>query len=218
MKRLKRKQLKSDEFVTTFGKVVNFIKKRQKEFKTGGMALLFAILAFLSVQYVQSQALKRQNSLLSDIFRVSSELSENPDKIAELENLAGKGKYASMGYLKLGTYWFEQGDFAKALEQLENIPKTKNDLIYYQALDLTAQIYGEQKDFDRAIEIYEKIEKEEPDNYALDAVLFRKAEALEEKGEKELALSVYKKIQEDFPQSGFGIDASTKVIELEEKK
>jgi len=44
MKRLKRKQLKSDEFVTTFGKVVNFMKKWQKEFKIGGAALLCALL------------------------------------------------------------------------------------------------------------------------------------------------------------------------------
>ena len=218
MKRLKRKQLKSDEFVTTFSKVINFIRKRQKEFKTGVVALLFAIFAFLSVQFVQSQALKKQNTLLSQIFKLSSQLSENPDKIVELENLAGKGKYARMGYLKLGTYWFEQGDFAKSLEQLEKVPKSKNDLIYYQSQDLMAQIYIKQKDYDRAIEIYEKIEKEEPDDYSLDVVLFHKAEALEEKGEIGLALSVYKKIQEDYAQSGFGIDASTKVLELEEKK
>ena len=218
MKRLKRKQLKSDEFVTTFGKVINFMKKWKREFKIGGVALLFAIFAFLCVQFVQSKTLKKQNILLSNILRLSSEINENPEKITELENLSGKGRYSRMGFLKLGIYWFEQGDFAKALDQLDEIPANKKDLIYYQAQDLMAQIFVEQKDYDRAIEIYEKIEKEEPDGYSLDAVLFHKAEALEDKGDTGLALSVYKKIQEDFPQTYFGMDASSKVMELEEKK
>jgi tetratricopeptide (TPR) repeat protein len=218
MKRLKRKQLKSDEFVTTFGKVINFMKKWQREFKMGGIALLFAIFVFLCVQFVQSKTLKKQNILLSNIFRLSSEINEDPEKITELENLSGKGRYSRMGFLKLGTYWFEQGDFAKALDQLEKIPLNKKDLIYYQAQELMAQIFVEQKDYDRAIEIYEKIEKEEPDGYSLDVVLFHKAGALEDKGDMELALSVYKKIQEDFPQTYFGMDASSKVMELEAKK
>ena len=218
MKRLKRKQLKSDEFVTTFGKIINLIKKWQREFKIGGAALLVVILAFLCVQFIQSKSLMKQNILLSDIFRLSSEINESPEKIIELENLSGKGRYSRIGYLKLGAYWFEQGDFAKAITQLNEIPDKKKDLIYYQAQDLLAQIFMEQKEYDRAIEIYEKIEEEEPDGYSLDTVLFHKAEALEDKGDTGLALSVYKKIQEDFPQTYFGMDASSKVIELEEKK
>ncbi len=217
MKRLKRKQLKSDEFVTTFGKVVNFMKKWKREFKLGGFAILFAIFAFICIQFVQSKTLKKQNVILSNIFRLSAEINENPEKITELENLSGTGRYSRMGYLKLGTYWFQQGDFTKALNQLEKIPANKKDLIYYQTQDLLAKIFVEQKKFDRAFEIYEKIEKEKPDSYSLDAVLFHKAEALEDKGDIELALSVYKKIQEDYPQTYFGMDASSKVVELEEK-
>ncbi|MCJ7581188.1 MAG: tetratricopeptide repeat protein [Candidatus Aminicenantes bacterium] len=218
MKRLHRKQLKSDEFVTTFGIVLNFIKKWKREFKVGGVALLVAIFAFLCVQFVQSKTLKKQNILLGDIFRLSSELNESPEKIAELENLSGNGKYSRLGFLKLGMYWFEQGDFAKAIDQLNKISAQKKDLIYYQAQDLMAQIFGEQKNYDRAIEIYETIEKQNPDGYSLEAVLFHKAEALEDKGDMGLALAVYKKIQEDFPQTYYGMDASTKVMELEEKK
>jgi tetratricopeptide (TPR) repeat protein len=170
------------------------------------------------VQFVQSKTLKKQNILLGDIFRLSSELNESPEKIAELENLAGNGKYSRLGFLKLGMYWFEQGDFAKAIDQLNEISAKKKDLIYYQAQDLMAQIFGEQKNYDRAIEIYETIEKQNPDGYSLEAVLFHKAETLEDKGDTGLALAVYKKIQEDVPQTYSGMDASTKVMELEEKK
>ena len=218
MKRLKRKQLKSDELVTTFAKFINFAKKWKKEFKLGGVALLSVIFVFLCIQFIQSKALKKQNILLGDIFRLSSEINDNPEKIVELENLSGNGTYSRLGFLKLGAYWFEQGNFEKAIAQLNEIPGKKKDMVYYQAQDLMAQIYGAQKNYEKAIEIYETIEKEDPDGYSLDAVLFHKAEALEDKGDMELALVVYKKIQEDYPQTYYGMDASSKVIELEEIK
>jgi tetratricopeptide (TPR) repeat protein len=218
MKRLKRKQLKEDEFVTTFNKIVNFLKKWKREFLMGGVALLCALLIFAGFQLIKSQNLKKQNILLNKIFQLSSELSENPDKIAELEELAGRGKYSRMAYLQLGIYWFEQGDFEKALAQLNNIPANKKDLLYYQAQDLAAQIYAEQEKYDEAIKVYEKIEEEKPKDYALDTVMFRKAEALEEKGDTEQALALYKKIQDNFPQTHFGRDASQKITQLEEKK
>jgi len=59
----------------------------------------------------------------------------------------------------LGAYWFEQGDFVKALDQLNKISAKKKDLLYYQAQNLTAQIFGEQKNYDRAIEKYQKIQE-----------------------------------------------------------
>jgi len=151
MKRLKRKQLKSDEFVTTFGKVVSFMKKWQREFKIGGVALFFAICAFLCVQFIQSKNIKKQNILLGNIFQLSSEINESPEKITELENLSGKGKYSRIGFLKLGVYWFEQGDFKKALDQLNKISAKKKDLVYYQSRDLMGQILVKQKNYDGAI-------------------------------------------------------------------
>jgi hypothetical protein len=44
------------------------------------------------------------------------------------------------------------------------------------------------------------------------------AEAHEGKGEFDVALELYKRVQADFTQTYYGVDASQKVTELEEKK
>jgi tetratricopeptide (TPR) repeat protein len=92
------------------------------------------------------------------------------------------------------------------------------DFIYYQAQDLLAQINARQKDYDGAIAIYTKIEEAKPEDYCLDVVLFHKAEALEAKGSQPEALAVYKKIQEQFPQSYYGYDAAERVRKIETSK
>jgi tetratricopeptide (TPR) repeat protein len=218
MKRVHRKQLKEDEFVSTFNKLFNFIKKRKREFMMGGAALCAALLVFIGVQTVRSQSLKRQNVKLSQSFQIREDLNTNPDKIADLEKMAGRGKFARSAYLQLGTYWFEQGDFIKAMDQLDNISDKRKDLLYYQVQNLKAQIHFLQKNYDESIRIYDAIEEEKPKNFSLDSVLFNKARAFEEKGDKEQALLVYKRIQEDYAQTYYAMDAAQKITKLEEKK
>ena len=83
---------------------------------------------------------------------------------------------------------------------------------------MLAQIYIDSKEFDKAIEIYKTIEEDEQKDYALDAVLFHMAEAHEGKGELDVALELYRRVQTDFSQTYYGFDASQKVTELEAKK
>lgn len=218
MKRVHRKQLKEDEFVSTFNKIFNFAKKWKREFILGAVTLLAALLVFFGIQTIRSQSLKSQNVRLSRMIQLRKEINEDPEKIAELEELAGKGKFARMGYLQLATYWFEQGDFDKAIDQLDKISERKKDLLYYQARDLEAQIFSLRENYDEAIRIYEMIEKEKPRDFSLDSVLFKKASALEEKGEVEEALAIYKKIQEDYAQTYYAMDAAQRISRLEGKK
>jgi TolA-binding protein len=74
------------------------------------------------------------------------------------------------------------------------------------------------KNYDQAIALYAKLEKEKPEDYAFEVILFHKAEALEGKGDKAEALAVYKKLQQDYPQSYYGYDASDRVRKLEAAK
>lgn len=218
MKRLKRKQLKEDEFVTTITKIFDFAKKRSKELITGAVAIVCIIVVVLAVRIIQAHAVKKDSRLLADIIELDSQLRDDPNKVTELENLAGDGKFSRVAYLKLAAYWIEQGDAAKAKSYLERVPDRNKDLIYYQAQDLLGQIYIQTKEFDKAIDIYKKIEGENPSDYTLDPVLFHRAQAHEQKGEIEVALDLYKKLQDEFSQTFYGYDASQKVRELEGKK
>ncbi len=218
MKRIKRKQLKEDEFVSTINKIVNLAKKRSKELIAAAVAVVCIVIVVIAIKAIQANTIKKESRLLADVLDLSSQLRDNPDKITELENLAGNGKFSRVAYLKLAVYWVEQGDTEKAKSYLEKIPKTRKDLIYYQSRDLLGQIYIQDEEFDNAIDIYIKIEEENPENYTLDPVLFHRAQAHEQKGEEEEALALYKRVQDEFPQTIYGFDASQKVKELEEKK
>lgn len=218
MKRIKRKQLKKDELVTTFNKILRFARKRSRELIAVATAIVLIIVIIVGVRLVKAHNIKKESRMLGEIFELASNIKENPENIQKLEDMAGKGKFSRMAYLLLAGYWVESSDLEKAEAYLQRVSDKKKDLSYYQAQDLLAQIHIKKGDYDKAIDIYQKIVKEKPQEYVMDAVLFRQAEALEQKGNIDEALALYKKIQEDYPQTFFGYDASQKVQKLGEKK
>jgi predicted negative regulator of RcsB-dependent stress response len=218
MKRIKRRQLKEDEFVTTFNKIVRFVKERTNELVALLVLVLVVAVVFAGVRVVKGQNRERQSRLLAQILDLRSGLDSHPEDEAKLEALAGGGEFARMAYLLLANYWVEKGDDAKAKTFLEKMPEDKKDILYYQAQDLLAQILSRQKDYDKAINIYKKIEEEHPKAYSLDVVLFNLAEVHEKKGELAEALILYKRVQDEFPQTYYSLEASQKVKELEAKK
>ncbi len=198
----------------TVTNIVDFSREHTKEISIAGAGVAVLILAFIVFQVISVQQTKKENRILDQILTLSSEIRENPEKIAELEELAGKGRFSRIGYLELAKYWFEKEDFAKVTAYLDEMSKGKKDLVYYQAQDLMGQVYISQNDYDNAIALYGKLEEKNPKEYVLDAVLFHKAHAHEKKGETEEALVLYKRIQEEFSQTYFGYDASVKVLDL----
>jgi predicted negative regulator of RcsB-dependent stress response len=218
MKRATRKHLKEDKFQKTITDIVDFSKEHTKEITMAGVGVVVLILAFIVFQMISAQQIKKENKTLSQILTLSSEIRENPEKVSELEELAGKGRFSRIGYLELAKYWFEKEDFTKATPYLDEIAKGKRDLVYYQAQDLKGQVYISQQHYDDAITLYGDLEEENPEEYVLDAVLFHKAQAYEKKGESAEALALYKRLQEEFSQTYYGYDASAKVLDLEEKK
>jgi predicted negative regulator of RcsB-dependent stress response len=217
MKKVVKKQLKEDEFVSTVNKIIDFATKRKKELLAGAAAVVVIILIILGIRLIKTQQLKKESALLTEVFQLSTEVLDNPEKLTELEALAGNGKFARVATIQLASYWFEKEDFVKAEELLSKFPSSNKDLFYFQAQDLLAQILRKQNKSDEAIAIYEMI-MENPEKYSLDVVYSHVAELYEEKGDTAKALEFYKKLQEEFAQSYYAYDAASKIRELEEKK
>ncbi|MGQ9673757.1 MAG: tetratricopeptide repeat protein [Candidatus Aminicenantales bacterium] len=215
MKKVVKKQLKENEFVSTMTKVLHFIKRRSREILIISASLAFGVLLFFGVRFIQAQNIKKDNERLSQILALKSELRANPEKLAQLTKLAGQGKLTRLAFIIEASSWVEKGEVEKAEEVLARFPLQPRDFLYYQGQDLLGQIMLFQKKFDQAIAIFEKVEKEKPKDYGLDVVLFHKAEALEAKGDRDAALAVYKSIQEKFPQSYYGFDAGERARKLE---
>jgi predicted negative regulator of RcsB-dependent stress response len=215
MKRVIKKQLKGDEFVSTLTKIFHFVQKRSKEIIIAAAAVAFIALLYAGLRLIQANNVRKESRMVTRLLDLRSDLNTKPENLAEMEKLAGKGKFSRLAYVLIATHWVEQGDMEKAKAALAEVGDGAKDFIHYQAQDLLAQILSREKEYDKAIAIYDQIFKDDPNDYSLDVVLFHKAEALEAKGETKEAVAVYKKIQEDFPQSYYGYDASGKVRKLE---
>lgn len=218
MKKVIKKQLKEDEFVSTMTKIMHFFQTRTKEILIGIAAIAVVGLLYVGVRLIQAQQVKKESRLLSELLELRSTLDSKPENLASLEKIAGSGKYARLGHVLLATYWVENSDLEKAKEALGKIPSTPQDFIYFQSRDLLAQVNALQKNYDQAIAMFTEIEEAKPKAYSRDAVLFHKAEALEAKGDRPEALALYKKIQDEFPQSYFGYDAAEKARKIEAAK
>jgi predicted negative regulator of RcsB-dependent stress response len=218
MKRIERKQLKEDQLASGLTRFLGFIKKWTRELVIAGGVLAFLLVIFAVSQLVKAHNLAKENKVITQILSLREEADKRPESLARLEALAGSGKFSRLAYIELATYWFDRGDLAKAKADLEKIGDTPKDMLYYQAQDLLGRVYLGQKSYDKAVEIFKKIEKDNPKSFPLDAILFHQAEALEQKGDRAAALALYKKIQEQFPQTYYGYDATQRLSKLETGK
>ena len=216
MKKEVKKQIKEDKFVDIMTVVIDFVTHRKKEVMMGLAAVLGIIVIFIGIKILNAGNVKKENQVLTQILSLTEELKDKPENIAELEKLAGKGKYSRMAYIQLANFYINKKDFARAEEELKKIPENNKDLLFMQSRDILAQVYLYQKRFDEALTIYDTMERE-PGEFSLDVLLFNKALVFEEKGETDRALELYKKVESDFSQTYFGYEASQKVRELEEK-
>jgi len=218
MKKVVRKQLKEDEFVSTMTKIWRFIQARTKEILVAAAVIAFIFLLYGGIRFIRAQQTRKESRLLSQLLELRSSADAKPENLAALEKMSGNGKFSRLGNVLVATYWVERGDLEKAKESLLKIRPSPRDFIYFQAQDLLAQVHALQKDYDQAVTIYHRIEEAKPKCYTLDAVLFHKAEVLEAKGDMPEALALYKKIQEQFPQTYYAYDAAERALKIETAK
>jgi len=214
MKRTERHHLKEDEIAHGLSWFFEFFKAWRREIFLAAGALALAALIFAGLTLVRAHALSVQSRVVGEVGDLADLVAEKPEKLADLEKLAGEKRYGRRAGLELARYWAERGDWAKAEAALGRLPGSAKDLLYYQAEDLKAQLALGKKDYDRAIGIYEAMRDEKPKVYPLDAVLFHLAECYELKGDTAEALTIYKKLQEGYTQSYYGYEASLKATRL----
>jgi len=218
MKRTERHHLQEDGMAHGLSWLVEFTKKYSREITIIAGALVFAAAVFGALVLVRSHNRSVLSRIIGDVGDLAAEVAQKPEKLPELEKLAGGGRTARLANLELAKYWTERSDWAKAETYLGRVAGSPKDLLYYQTENLKAQVAIGKKEFDKAIAIYEKIRDEKPRVYPLDAVLFHLAESHELKGETKEALDIYKKLQEEYTQSYYGYEASLKAGRLGLKK
>jgi predicted negative regulator of RcsB-dependent stress response len=218
MKREIKKKLKEDEFVDSFGWVVNFVQKWRKELTIAAVVIVGVAVLWAGAQVLNGAQNRKNSAALGEILALRNDLAKNPQNLSKLEALAQKGKFARVASAQLAAYWVEQGALDKAEKALAGASAGPRDFFYYQAQDLSGQIAVLKGEYDKAVKILQAVEDAKPKDFNLDAVLYHKAEALEKKGDAAGALALYKRIQTEYAQSYFGYDAGQKTRKLEAAK
>jgi len=217
MKRTERHHLKEDEMRHGLSWLVDFFNTYKRETLIIAGAVVFAAAVFGALLIVRAHGRSVQSRAIGEVGDLAAAAVDKPEKLADLEKLAGKARTARLANLELSRYWAERGDWAKAESFAGRIPDGRKDLLHFQAEDLKAQIALGRKDFDKAIAIYKKAIDEKPEAYPVDALLFHLAESHELKGETQAAIDLYKKLQEEHAQSYYGYEASLKAGRLGQK-
>ncbi len=218
MKRAERHHLKEEGIAVGMGKVVQFMKAYQREALIVAGALAFVAVILGALALVRAHGRSVMSRAIGEVGALATAAVDQPEKLADLEKLAGQGRTARMANLELARYWAERGDWAKAASFAERIADGRKDLLHYQTEDLKAQIALGRKDFEAAIAIYRKAVDENPEAYPIDALLFGLAESHELKGDTAAALEIYQKLQTEHSQSYFGYEASLKTGRLGQVK
>jgi tetratricopeptide (TPR) repeat protein len=214
MKRIKRRKLKEDELVSTISKVTRFVRKHAKEIYFLGVIIIIALLLYSSYSFYRNFNYKKRSEIVKQIIELSSDLGNNSQKIKRLEELASKKGIFRIAGIFLASHYIEIGEFDKAKKQLEKFPKRPKDFFYYQALSLESDIYFIEGQYEKALSLLLEIEKENPENYVLDYVLFKIGQCYEKMDRKNEALIYYQKLQEYYPQSIYAFSVSQKIRTL----
>ena len=212
MRQKERHHLKQNELAFGLHKLVDFGKRYGRPLAVLGIVLVALVLVYAGFQVVRALANKKDSKVISEVLKLRSELPKNPGNLTKLESY--KGKAGRLAEVLVATYWVEQGDLDKAEDSANKVKGSPKDSTYYQAQSLLAQIYYWRKNYDKAIEIYKAILADNPKDYPQDGVMYHQAEALEKKGQKAEALTLYKKLQTDYAQTYFGYEAQQKVASL----
>ena len=218
MKRKIKKALKEDEFTNVVTKVITLLQDHKREFMAALSVVVFVVVVILGMNFIKTKNEKKESQILGQILKLEAGLKDNPDNLTAIEQLGNSSKFGRVAFIKVATHMFELGEIDKAFETLSKINDKKKDFIYYQAQDLKAQLLMKQKNYEEALNIYQTLEEENPEDYAMDVILFQKAQILQEKNDIEQAILIYKRIQEDFPSTITANEASQEIIKLEEKK
>ncbi|MCX8159815.1 MAG: tetratricopeptide repeat protein [Candidatus Saccharicenans sp.] len=215
MKRAERRQLKENELATGLSRFIRWVRKHEKKFMAIALGLVALLAVIVGVKLLIQYQRSREASYLSQVLALKAELGQKPENLAKLENLAQKRKYGRIASLTLATYYLEKNDLEKAEQVLTGVKERGRDLVHYQILDLYAQVLSRRGQPERAIEIYRQMEKEKPEDYPLDVILFRLAETYEKAGQKDQALSLYRDLQANYQNTYYGYQATMKVMKLE---
>lgn len=219
-----QKEAQQEQVATTVSGVEEFFNKNQKWIEWALIAVLVVIFGIFAInrwvvaparaeaqgQLFKAEQLFRANNFETALNGDGNVLGFN-DIISTYGKKAGKGVYLYAGLCNL-----HLGNNEAAIENLKKY-STKDKIMQGRALCATGDAYANLKDYSTALSYYKKAAAVE-DNPYVAGYLFKAALVLEETGDKDGALKLYKQIEDKYPQTLEGYDIQKYISRIENSK
>ncbi|MBN1366172.1 MAG: tetratricopeptide repeat protein [Syntrophaceae bacterium] len=222
--RLSKQDLKGpDAFQSTMELIGDYISENKKRFYSIVTAIVMASLIatgiYMYVSHYQYSAkemyAKAQNNLAENL--------ENPENMVKnikvFQELIDKYPHswsAKMAHYHLGNIYYNSGEFDKAVSDYKKFVSTRmsdDSGIKFLALTSIGYCYEAKKDFQSALEYFEKAQKSK--NVGFESVAFTNiARIYEEMNDKKNALENYRKALEKNTEPTTGIFIKYKISSL----
>lgn len=221
-KKISRKELKQpDEFVTFWGRTIEFVQLHRRAFLTGiSAAAMVALLIWAGSAHFKRQQEKASDRVTQAQNLLASPLGMQPGEggqeaggndpeatneaveiLEEVTQNYGRTKACRLARILLGRLYYEKQDYDKAIAAYETFLKSKN-----RKAELTAMAweglgysYEAKGDFAEALGCYEKLSQTELTHVQGWAQMGR-ARCYEKLGELEKALGAYRELLADQPE------------------
>lgn len=196
MANIDRKELvkTQDSFITGTGTVVQWVKNNPFRFVS---AIVIIILIAGGISGFLYWKTSREDKALSSLVNAGIDLK----KISEIATRYSDTKAGKISKLKLAGLAYDKSDFKDAIKNADEFIEGwgSQDVLFYQAVMISAMSYIELKDMPKALEALDKCEKG-ASGVIKDQAIFLKAVELNASGKKSEAIDLLKKISTEQPK------------------
>lgn len=193
---------KSETFINTYKKQITYIVGGLLAIVAGYFGYVNLYLNPLELE-AQAEMFKAERYFEQD----SLDKAVNGDGIAlgfvDIVDLYSGTKSANLAHYYLGICYLKQGLFEEAIDELDDF-SSSDVMLSSVALGAKGDAYMETGETEKAIGLYLDAANANPNNFTSPIYLMKAGKALEANGEYSDALSTYKEIQEEYPESQEG--------------
>jgi TolA-binding protein len=233
-RRITRKEMKRDEFVTALGRFSVWMEEHVKEaLLLGGAALVVVVGSIVLVQFLSQQESKASNLLSRGLemlhapvrgdgsapapgaLTYASQQEKLQAVVAQMDSLMQsypRSKSGRLGLYYKGLALEEMGKNDEALKSLAGFVESNPDS--YAAPMAQAAMAGlleSTGQSQKALEIYQQLSRQTSGAYPPQAALMDMGRCLEGMGKKDEARKVYEQLTKEYPESDYSREAQTRL-------
>jgi len=211
----------------TTHKVEDFYHKNKKNIFTATVIILVAVVSYFGFTkfYLEDKEKDAQIAIFpaQAWFEVDSfNLALNGDGkgklgFLDIANDFGMTKTANLAHYYAGVCYMQKGEFANAIEQLEDF-STDNKLVGPLAIGLLGDAYSETNDFDKAVKNYTKAASMSKNKLTSPIFLKKAGLIYEEQKDWGNALTMYQKIKNDYSDASEASDVDKYIARAQSAK